>query len=425
MLLQVLRVLPTASSLPSINVCQVTALVCQGTPQGCVIIARLGQHLPQVRHLCCNGVSIDLGLVADVACAVSIAQRVQRLLKVDVSGAHASNHHSTAVTSKGVLQQPGKLGVSVWNVLVVVHDGVDDVAKGQKAAVDVNALLQTCTLSLCALCTLAACQVNKVHLGAQVVIDALVTLQAGIIPIVIVFLSHHAAAAHAPGAVPATIIVAPSASAAPRAGADLAALLQGDGEDGVGAAGPVIHAGRCSGTTEGAHLQHCCHLLLSAHLHLCCTIKANTTSRGLADADSWAGTAGCNQQVSYFLLVNLHKAHPHSALPVLGSLDPRENGVYGFWDDAHSALLSWLVLTAHCVCLATTSLTVCKDGGVVAAEQALHEGGHTFWVQEACLLASLPKHGIIRELVLGATVFSCHLLASSNCQRPPAAMLLL
>ena len=54
-------------------------------------------------HLCCNGVSVDLWLVADVASTVSVAQRVERLLKVDVCWADAGNHDGPAVASQRIL----------------------------------------------------------------------------------------------------------------------------------------------------------------------------------------------------------------------------------------------------------------------------------------------------------------------------------
>eukprot|EP00983_Pelagomonas_calceolata_P087826 1157043-Pelagomonas_calceolata.AAC.7 len=137
----------------------------------------------------------------------------------------------------------------------------------------------------------------------------LVTLQAGIIPIVIVFLSHHAAAAHAPGAVPATIIVAPSASAAPRAGADLAALLQGDGEDGVGAAGPVKkifkgtlksdegEEGACAWEEKGKMPRDDCDLSVGAAAPAKWKAKARKSVRrwggGLGDVAWCGGGAPC------------------------------------------------------------------------------------------------------------------------------------
>jgi len=58
-------------------------------------------------------------------------------------------------------------------------------------------------------------------------------------------------------------------------------------------------------------------------------------------------------------LVNLYKADPHSALPVLGGLDAREDGVDGLRDHPRRALLARPVLATHGVRLATTRLAVC------------------------------------------------------------------
>ena len=71
-----------------------------------VLVIRAGsrQHLPQVGNLGSHRVPVDDRLVADVAGAGSIPQRVGGLLKVVVCWGHAGNHDCPGVASQAVLQ---------------------------------------------------------------------------------------------------------------------------------------------------------------------------------------------------------------------------------------------------------------------------------------------------------------------------------
>lgn len=61
------------------------------------------QLLAQVGNLGSVGVAVDHRLVADVARAVGVAQRLRALINVDVCWAHACNHGRLRVASQGVL----------------------------------------------------------------------------------------------------------------------------------------------------------------------------------------------------------------------------------------------------------------------------------------------------------------------------------
>ena len=55
-------------------------------------------------------------LVFDVPGSVGILECVEGLHEVSVGRADAGYHQSTTVSTEGVLDQSGQLGVSVWDV---------------------------------------------------------------------------------------------------------------------------------------------------------------------------------------------------------------------------------------------------------------------------------------------------------------------
>ena len=71
-------------------------------------------------------------LVLDVPSSVGILECIERLHEVSVSRADAGYHQSTIVPTEGVLDQPGQLWVSVWDVatsLGFVSKSTDHIAK--------------------------------------------------------------------------------------------------------------------------------------------------------------------------------------------------------------------------------------------------------------------------------------------------------
>ena len=97
--------------------------------EGLVFRARSSQGLAQVWDLSDHGVAIDDGLVADVAGAGCVAQRVQCLLVVDVGWGHAGNHDSSRVPPQAVLHMDRPAGetarYSPPEVVMIHADGAD------------------------------------------------------------------------------------------------------------------------------------------------------------------------------------------------------------------------------------------------------------------------------------------------------------
>ena len=83
----------------------------------------------------------------------------------------------------------------------------------------------------------------------------------------------------------------------PTAGSQLAALLHGDGEDGMRAGGVLVHVGGSCSPLQGASTQHLRHLSLAAHLLLCCTCQADATPRHFPDVHALPCTGIRQEQV--------------------------------------------------------------------------------------------------------------------------------
>ncbi len=85
----------------------------------------------------------------------------------------------TCVAAERILKQTCQLGVPVRHMrdsrsFLIVPKSADDVAKRKQPAVDVYALLEPVALCARALDALAACEVDKVELGRDVVADTCV-----------------------------------------------------------------------------------------------------------------------------------------------------------------------------------------------------------------------------------------------------------
>jgi hypothetical protein len=78
-------------------------------------------------------VLIDARLVLDVLCAVGIAQGRACLIIVVISRPKVGHHDSLGVTSEGVLQKTGELGIAIGDVARLrVHERGNDVAQSRE-----------------------------------------------------------------------------------------------------------------------------------------------------------------------------------------------------------------------------------------------------------------------------------------------------
>jgi hypothetical protein len=58
------------------------------------------------------------------------------------------------------LQKPSELAISVRYVLVVIHNGIDDIPQRKQASIDVDAFFESSSLCLGPLCPLTASQIH-------------------------------------------------------------------------------------------------------------------------------------------------------------------------------------------------------------------------------------------------------------------------
>ena len=92
-------------------------------------------------------------------------------MPVLLSGCH------TCIASEGILKQTSELRVSVRHVcdcssLLVVSKSANNIPKRKQTAIDVDALLESVSLSACALDSFTASEVDEMELGRDIVADS-------------------------------------------------------------------------------------------------------------------------------------------------------------------------------------------------------------------------------------------------------------
>lgn len=102
------------------------ALLLQGSLESLDLLLEFAQHGVL-------WVLIDARLVLDVLCAVGIAQGRACLIIVVISRPKVGHHDSLGVTSEGVLQKTGELGIAIGDVARLrVHERGNDVAQSRE-----------------------------------------------------------------------------------------------------------------------------------------------------------------------------------------------------------------------------------------------------------------------------------------------------
>lgn len=108
---------------------------------------------------------INLWLVFDVFGPISISQRIHRLIIVVIGRTNIGDHERLRVTSKGILQQPRKLRVSVRYVRVLrISEGRDNMTKRRQRKIDLRCLLETITGRACLRNPFTTCQIDHIKL---------------------------------------------------------------------------------------------------------------------------------------------------------------------------------------------------------------------------------------------------------------------
>ena len=140
------------------------------------------QVLPQLRDERHVRVAVDDRLVLDVLGAVGVAQRVERLVQVDLRRRDARDHQRARVAAERVLQQPRQHRVAVRHVQPLsplVAERRDHVAQHEQAQVDRDPLLHPLPLGLRALGALGPREVDKVELGGDLLVGDLLAARLG------------------------------------------------------------------------------------------------------------------------------------------------------------------------------------------------------------------------------------------------------
>ena len=101
-------------------------------------------------------------------------------------------------------------------------------------------------------------------------------------------------------------------------------------------------------------------------------------------------------------LVDLHKADAHGKVNVCRRLGhSAKNSLHHGWDDSLAVCATGTEGATHCVRLAAAGLAVGKHCGIVALEQAVHEGRHAAAVQRR---RGLRPKGVAKDMVVAEQV---------------------
>ena len=123
--------------------------------------------LAQIHNLLLGRVSVDRGLVFDVAGTSCVFKRVEGFLKRCLGWRTTRYHASAAVATETVLKDAGKFAVTIRNMhrlLCLVSEGRYDVAKSKKRLVDIDTLLEHGAGRTSFLGPFASRQIDKVEL---------------------------------------------------------------------------------------------------------------------------------------------------------------------------------------------------------------------------------------------------------------------
>ena len=245
------------------------------------------------------------------------------------------------------MQQPGELGVAVRDVqvsrseillppLLVVRYGVDHVAQGEQAAVDVDGLLKPVPRRARALVSLRTRQVHQVKLRR----------------------------AERPAVPPPSV---------PRQ----VPLLQYHREYRVRPRGLLVHLRPARGSAHRAVLQQSDHLLSAASFAFADAAHDDGAVRAFPHADLLRRDVRV-QQIPHLLVVNLEERASHRALARSPSLsDPGEDVLDDARDDADFVVGAGAQGgAAHRVRLTAARLPVRQHRRVVPVEARVHQGRH-------------------------------------------------
>ena len=300
-------------------------------------------------------VAVHHRFVSNVSRPRRVLERVERFFEVGIRGRYARDHARAGVAAERILQQPGELGVAVRDVqvprsevllppLLVVRYGVDHVAQGEQAAVDVDGLLKPVPRRARALVSLRTRQVHQVKLRR----------------------------AERPAVPPPRL---------PRQ----VPLLQYHREYRVRPRGLLVHLRPARGSAHRAVLQQADHLLSAASLAFADAAHDDGAVRAFPHADLLRRDVRV-QQIPHLLVVNLEERASHRALARAPPLvNPGEDVPDDARYDANLVVAAGVRRHgAHRVRLAAARLPVRQHRRVVPVEARVHQGRDQVIVHPAC-----------------------------------------
>lgn len=109
------------------------------------------------------GILVDPYIILDVLGTVRILQSGKSFIIVVARRTDIRNHDSLCITSQGILQQSGKLRITIRDMLRLgVHQALNDQTKSGKGEIDVDGLLSLDAGHTSLILSFATCQIHQV-----------------------------------------------------------------------------------------------------------------------------------------------------------------------------------------------------------------------------------------------------------------------